>query len=77
MYSFKFSNNELKITTYNNDMLTQLNYLNYKCIKSVFEYEHYLNVLNVEKYCVALHRFRCGNLKLPIWSGPPHGLPGG
>ena len=48
---------------------------NYKCFKSVFEYEDYLNVVNIRKYCVALSRFRCGNHKLPIETGRHHGIP--
>ena len=39
---------------------------NYKCFKPVFEYEDYLNVINIRKYSVALSRLRCGNHKLQI-----------
>ena len=46
-----------------------------KLYKYDFVLEHYLHIVDIRKYLIALSRFRCSNHKLEIESGRHSGIP--
>ena len=49
--------------------------LSYKLYKYDFVLEHYLHIVDIRKYMIALSRFRCSNHKLEIEIGRHSGIP--